>query len=148
MLFWHWLIIGFSLAAVEMLTPGLFYFLFLGISAILVGLALTLGLPLPTWAQILVFSVLSIAELALFRGPVQKRLGLGSSTSDGKSSYPHEMIGERAVVTEEILPGAAGRVELRGSPWSARSTAGDAMKVGEDCLVERIDGLTLWVRPK
>jgi membrane protein implicated in regulation of membrane protease activity len=40
-----------------------------------------------------------------------------------------------------------GKVELRGSSWSARS-ARAALARGQRCRVERVDGLTLWVRPE
>jgi membrane protein implicated in regulation of membrane protease activity len=145
MAFWHWLVIGLALAAAEMMTPGLFYFLFMGTAAILVGIALGAWLPLPTWAQIVVFGVLAIVQLLFLRGAIQKKLALGASLKGGP--VPHEMIGERGTVTEYISEDGQGKVELRGSPWTARSANGGAIDVGKDCQVERIDGLTLWVRP-
>ncbi len=53
------------------------------------------------------------------------------------------MRGEWAVVTEEIHPGEVGKVELRGTAWSAR--AHRTMRVGERVPVDRIEGLTVWL---
>jgi membrane protein implicated in regulation of membrane protease activity len=36
---WMWMILGLVLLACEMITPGTFYFMFLGISGVLVGVA-------------------------------------------------------------------------------------------------------------
>jgi membrane protein implicated in regulation of membrane protease activity len=39
-----------------------------------------------------------------------------------------------------------GRVELRGTVWSARNTGDAAIHAGQRCSVERVDGLTLDIR--
>ena len=36
---WMWMILGLVLLACEMITPGTFFFMFLGISGLLAGLA-------------------------------------------------------------------------------------------------------------
>ena len=55
------------------------------------------------------------------------------------------LVGETAVVMEEIPAGAIGKVELRGSSWSARNISGQALARRERCKVERVEGLMLWV---
>jgi membrane protein implicated in regulation of membrane protease activity len=50
------------------------------------------------------------------------------------------------VVLAEVPPGGEGRVELRGTPWTARTAGGVKLAVGQRCRVERVDGLTLWLR--
>ena len=47
---------------------------------------------------------------------------------------------------EDVPPGGVGRAELRGTTWSARGTDGSALARGTRCRVERVDGLTLWLR--
>ena len=42
--------------------------------------------------------------------------------------------------------GGEGQAELRGVPWKARVASGIALRGGQRCRVERVDGLTLWVR--
>ena len=70
--------------------------------------------------------------------PVMQRLGVPPAALPGE-----EMRGEWAVVTEEIHPGEVGKVELRGTVWSAR--ANRTVHVGERLPVDRIDGLTVWL---
>ncbi|HEY6098595.1 MAG TPA: NfeD family protein, partial [Anaeromyxobacter sp.] len=56
------------------------------------------------------------------------------------------LVGEEAVLLGEIPAGGEGRAELRGVPWKARVASGIALRAGQRCKVERIEGLTLWVR--
>ena len=59
--YWHWIVFGFALAAVEIFVPS-FYMLWLGVSAIAVGL-LTWFLPIPFVGQMLIWGLLSLACL-------------------------------------------------------------------------------------
>jgi membrane protein implicated in regulation of membrane protease activity len=54
--------------------------------------------------------------------------------------------GETAVVTEDVPPGGVGKAEMRGATWSARSTGDELLAKGRRCRVERVEGLTLWLR--
>jgi len=67
---WMWMILGLALLACEMITPGVFYFMFLGISGLLTGLVFWLAPDLPAWAPWLMFSVFSAISLAFFRKPL------------------------------------------------------------------------------
>ena len=58
------------------------------------------------------------------------------------------MEGETAIVTEDIAPGGVGKADLRGAAWNARSSAGAPLQKGQRCRVDRIEGLTLWLRPE
>ena len=71
MIWWAWMLLGLALLALEMATPGGFYVLFFGVSALLVGGLAGLEIisrPVAQWA---LFSVLSIASLTLFRRRAQ-----------------------------------------------------------------------------
>jgi hypothetical protein len=141
MAWWIWVLGGLVLLVAEVTTPGGFFAVFFGAGAILVGVLKALGWEGPAWAEWLVFTVLSIASLAFFRKPLMRRFSL----SGGKKTVDR-MEGERALVTEDVAPGGVGKAEMRGTSWSAR-TAGDApLAAGRRCLVERVEGLTLWLR--
>jgi membrane protein implicated in regulation of membrane protease activity len=58
------------------------------------------------------------------------------------------MVGEVAVVLEEVPAGGVGKAELRGTSWSARSQATAPLPRGQHCRVEKVEGLTLWIRPE
>lgn len=145
MVSWHWLVLGLVLAAAEMVTPGGFYFIFMGLGAIVVGAALGLGVPMPTWVQILIFCVLSCALLVLFRGRLQRRL-MKKSAASFQHPDTMDIVGEIATVMEDIAVDAVGKVELRGTVWNARGEG--PLGKGQRCRVTKVDGLTLSVRPE
>ncbi len=77
---WIWMLLGLGLLVAELTMPSGLYFLFFGISAVLVGglvgLGLGLGRGLTIWTQWLLFSVLAIGALLVLRKPLKARLNL------------------------------------------------------------------------
>ena len=118
MSWWIWVLGGLVLLLAEILTPGGFFVVFFGIGAILVGAAKAVGWAGPAWAEWLVFTILSVATLGVFRQPLMRRFNL----KEGKPV--DRMEGETAIVTEDIAPGGVGKADLRGAAWNARSSAG------------------------
>jgi len=141
MVWWIWIVLGFALLLLELATPGGFYFIFFGISALLVGGLTLLGLTETDWVEWLLFSVFAIGTIAGFRKPLLRRFGVGSPSRDVDS-----LIGETATAMETIQPGGLGKAELRGASWKACNAGGDGITRGQRCRVERVDGLTLFVR--
>jgi len=137
---WIWVLAGLGLLIAEVASPGGFFAVFFGVAAILVGVVKALAGPGPAWMEWLLFSVFSILGLALFRRPLMQRFRLASGPPVDR------LEDETAVVVEEVPPGGVGRAELRGSPWSARTAGGAALRPGQRCRVERVEGLTLWLR--
>jgi len=56
------------------------------------------------------------------------------------------MLEEKGVVISEIKPGKAGKVKVRGEIWRAVSDV--EIKEGEEIKIEKVDSLTLFVKPK
>ncbi len=54
------------------------------------------------------------------------------------------MVGERAVVKTALAP--RGTVLVEGELWDAVSTSGE-VAAGEEVMIERVDGMTLYVKP-
>jgi hypothetical protein len=143
MQWWHWLAVGLILVALELAASGGFYVIFFGIAAIAIGSLYLFGMAGPLWLQFLLFSILSVGSLLLFRNPVIRMLKL-----DGGSEDVDSLVGETAVPLEEIAPDAVGRAELRGTVWSARNTSASALKPGERCRVVRVDRLMIFLEPE
>ena len=131
MAWWIWVLGGLVLLVAEVTTPGGFFAIFFGAGAILVGALKALGWDGPAWAEWLVFTVLSVASLAFFRKPLMRRFSLSSG---------------RPLVTEDVAPGGVGKAEMRGASWTARTAGDAALEKGRRCRVERVEGLTLWLR--
>ena len=140
---WHWLVVGLFLVVVELAAAGGFYVIFFGIAAILVGLLASVNAAGSIGAQLILFSVLSVASLLLFRDRLVKRF-----QGDPQAPQIDQLVGETAIVTEVLQPGAVGKVELRGTTWSARTSTGAPLPRGTRCRVTSVDGLTLSVEPE
>jgi membrane protein implicated in regulation of membrane protease activity len=142
-LWWHWLVLSLFLVLVELGAAGGFYIIFFGVGAMLVGVLAAFGAAGPPWMQLLLFSVLSVVSLLLFR----TRL-LRAFQADQQRPAVDPLVGEVGVVIDELAPGAVGRIELRGTTWSARNAAPRALVRGSRCRVVWVDGLTLHVEPE
>jgi membrane protein implicated in regulation of membrane protease activity len=140
---WHWLVFGLVLVLAEVATAGGFYIIFFGIGAIVVGLLSSGNVAGPVGVQVLLFSAISVGSLLLFR----RRL-LGWFQTDPQAPAVDQLVGELALVIEDVAPGGVGKVELRGSGWSARTTSGTPLVRGARCRVTRVDGLVLFVEPE
>ena len=137
---WIWILLGFLLLLAELVTPGGFYILFFGLGAIAVGLLAAFESAGPTWFQFVLFSIISVLSLLFFRKKLLE-LTRGPST-DRVDTY----IGETAVALEDISVNGIGKTEMRGTPWNTRNLSGRPLTRGERCKVERVEGLTLFVR--
>lgn len=140
---WHWIVFGLFLALLEVISAGGFYLIFFGVAALLVGLIDYLGFGGPLSAQILLFSVVSVVSLVLFRDRLVRRVQLSP-----QAPPIDELVGEPAVALVELVPNGVGKVELRGTTWSARTTSGVIIAPGARCRVTRVDGLLLYVEPE
>ena len=136
---WLWVILGVVLLAAEMVSAGLFL-IFFGVGGIVVGVLVRFHVIEAAWMQWLVFSAVSLVFMALLRKPLQHRLKLNVRKE------VDTMLGERALATEEMAAGGIGKVELRGSTWQARNLGDSAVKPGQGCKVEKVEGITLLVR--
>jgi len=93
--------------------------------------------------QWLAFSVLSLVGLGTLRGPLLRRLGQKPAPS---GEIAGELVGEQAVLLDDLAAGGEGKAELRGTPWTVKAASGIPLAKGQRCRVERVVGLTLWVR--
>lgn len=138
---WMWIILGFILLLAEFLTPGGFYIIFFGAAAIVVGFVSLLGFAGPQWSEWLLFTALSVVGIALFRRRLLMRLEIPARPDDLDT-----VVGKVALVIEPIPPGSLGRVEMRGTAWTAKNLGAQPLSSGDRAKVEQVDGLVLGVR--
>jgi inner membrane protein len=139
MTWWAWLILGFALMAAEVVTTGIFV-IFIGISAVIVGLLSWAGVGGPPWMEWLLFSILSLVSVGLFRKPLLRKMRLNEK---------HEidtMVGEEAVAVEDIPANSQGKVETRGTVWTAKNVGSQPILRGQISRVASVDGIVLQVR--
>jgi membrane protein implicated in regulation of membrane protease activity len=88
--------------------------------------------------------VFAVASLTLFR----RRLLAMIATPDAPPADVARLVGEVAVLIDDLPSGTVGKAELRGTVWTVRSDASAALERGRRTRVTRVEGLTLWVRPE
>src|SRR5262245_18072285 len=140
---WHWLVVGLVLVALEVAASGGFFIIFFGIAAVAISALRLFDLSGPVWVQLLLFSVFSVASLLFFRRPLLRLLQVENGPADIDT-----LVGEVAVTLEDIPAGSVGRVELRGTTWNARNVAGETLHRGRRSVVVRTDRLTLFIKPE
>jgi membrane protein implicated in regulation of membrane protease activity len=117
-----------------------FYLVFVGASALVVGILALAGAATADWLQWLIFAALAVTSLLTFRGRVYERM---RRTLPVMRSGP---AGEIVTLPLELPPGETCRLEYRGSSWSAINAGESVIAAGSRARVERVDGLTLVVR--
>jgi membrane protein implicated in regulation of membrane protease activity len=136
---WHlWVLAAVGAGALE-LHFGNFVYVWFGLGAL--GSAVLAALGAPFELQLIGFSVLTgalfLGSRTLFRNLLMRDAGQVKVGAD-------QMVGKEAKVTQS-LSDHDGTVRIHGELWAARSLDGPIAE-GEPVRVERIDGLTLFVR--
>ena len=114
-----WFLIGLVLVILEFGIPGVIT-VFFGIGAWLVVILLLL-FDIPLNLQIIIFIIGSVVPLVLLRKSFIKLFRGKSLSGNVDPDDQADFIGSRATVTEDITPQKRGRVEFRGSTWTAES---------------------------
>jgi membrane protein implicated in regulation of membrane protease activity len=53
---------------------------------------------------------------------------------------------EVATASQDLAPGAIGKAELRGTPWTVRNVGEQPLRAGQRCRVTGKEGLMLFLR--
>jgi membrane protein implicated in regulation of membrane protease activity len=139
---WLWIALGLVLAAIELATPGGFFVIFFGVGAVVVGLMRLGGLLEAAWSQWLLFPVIALVALRLFRQPLLARLQAGEKRN------VDSLVGDAAIPATGLEPGGRGKAEVRGAQWNARNVSERAVAARERCRVVAVNGLELDIRPE
>jgi membrane protein implicated in regulation of membrane protease activity len=137
--YWNWWVFALVLITVEILVAGTF-FLWMGISAAVVGLVLLL-LPGLSWeVQLSLFAIFSIVSIVLSRIWLAKhaRAEPPSTLNRRGSQY----IGRQFTLTEPIVNGV-GRLRVDDTIWRI---SGPDLEAGSQVTVEAIEGTILTVK--
>jgi inner membrane protein len=140
MQWWAWIAIGAILLGSELtLVNAQFYLVFLGISALAVGLLAILGVLSAGYLQWLVFAVLAVISMLTFRRQVYERMRRTlPAVKDGPA-------GETVTLPTALPPGETCRLEYRGSSWDAINGGKSLIEAGAKARISRVDRLTLVV---
>jgi membrane protein implicated in regulation of membrane protease activity/transcriptional regulator with XRE-family HTH domain len=135
-----WTAASILFGVVEAVTAGLVCIWFVA-GALVALVASLLGAPL--WLQVTVFLTLSSSLLACLRPFVRKFIKPKVVATNVDS-----VIGSHGYVTEQIDNlSATGQVKLGGMVWSARSTNGQVIHKDAKIVVDKIEGVKVFVSP-
>lgn len=136
--FWHWWILALALIIVEMFVPGTF-FLWMGVSAIAVGLLAWL-IPAMGWEfQLMLFAILSLVSIVAWR--VYQRRHPDESDQPALNRRGEQYIG-RVFVLETPIENGFGKVRVGDTLWRVR---GADAPVGSRVKVIGTEGVLLLV---
>jgi membrane protein implicated in regulation of membrane protease activity len=134
--FWHWLVLGVGLAIIEIFAPGAF-FLWLGISAAIVGAVLWL-IPGLSWElQLLFFAILSVASVVVARRYLKAHpleTDLPNLNQRGQ-----QYVGRTFTLIEPVVNGS-GKIQVDDSTW--KITCEDC-EAGTKVVIDGVDGVVL-----
>ena len=124
---------------IEVVTPQMTT-IWLALGA-LVSLLIWCAFPNLVWVQIAAFVAVSAVSLVLTRKFARKIMN-GSA----EKTNADRCIGQEAVVTEEInnLLGK-GQVNVKGIIWTARASSDDIIPDGTLVMIEKIEGVKVFV---
>ena len=140
MVWWGWLIVGLLLMGAELTAvDAAFYLIFVGAAAICLGLVGLAGATLPIWGQWLLFSVLAIGSMVLFRQRLYVKL------RGGAAGFENSAVGALVAVGENVPQGGQTRVKLQGSQWTAVNVGTASIAADTDARVVAADGVELRI---
>jgi membrane protein implicated in regulation of membrane protease activity len=138
---WHWIAFGLVLLSGELLgTAG--YFLWLGISAVLVGLLLTF-IPISWQLQWVSFASFSLVTTWIW-WRYQHKKDLISENSSSLNQREKQMIGKVTRLEEDVQAGNC-RIRLGDTTWSAKSL--QDIPAGTLVTVVSVDGIVVTIEP-
>ena len=133
-----WVLFGLGLLVFEVLTPGGFFTVFFGLSAFVVALITSLGFTNSGAVQWLTFAILGTVLIVALRPLVRKRFETNTPKVD-------QLVGQTAIAMETLDASGRGKVELRGTTWSAVYAGLGSVLKGDRLRVTKVDGLSLVV---
>jgi inner membrane protein len=131
--FWYWLIAAVVMIVIEMLLPAA-YFLWMGISAFVVGLLVYVVPTMPLLIQVVIFGVLSVVTLLLYKR--HQKLNPIENDEPNLNRRGEQYVGRTFTLEEPIVNGV-GKVKVDDSIWKVK---GSDMPAGMKVRVLSVDG--------
>jgi membrane protein implicated in regulation of membrane protease activity len=97
--------------------------------------------PMPFIAQFFIFVFLAFLLLIFTRPVIKKKL----EKKKVATNYDR-IISQTAVVTKKITPLNKGSVKINGMEWTASVKDDSVLEKGSECIIECIEGVTVFVK--
>jgi membrane protein implicated in regulation of membrane protease activity len=138
--FWHWWILALALIIAETFLPGTF-FLWMGVSALVLGVIAWL-IPAMGWEmQLMLFAVLSLVSIVGWRMWQRKH---PDETDQPSLNRRGEQYIDRVFTLETPIENGFGKVRVGDTLWRVK---GGDLAAGTKVRVTAADGIVLVVEP-
>ncbi|MEE9493966.1 MAG: NfeD family protein [Gammaproteobacteria bacterium] len=138
---WQWWILAIVLLTLEIFAPGAF-FLWLSISAAVVGLGLFLAPDISWQIQLLTFAILSIVSIFIWRKYFRETL---SDTDQPTLNRRGEQYIGRVFTLDTPIENGEGKIKVDDSTWKIH---GDDCSAGTKVVINGVNGTVLHVSIK
>jgi len=141
---WLWAALGIVLLTVEMTLVGTLDVLWFGIAALCVSIAMWLFPDMPPAVQFLIFAVLSLGSLAIWRSYYKK-----NETHSRIGQSQGQEIGRLGKVLEDCGPSQTGRIQFTQGLMGARewtAVSDEAITAGTEASVVAVEGNALRIK--
>ena len=136
--FWHWWILALGLIIAETLLPGTF-FLWMGLSAIVLGIVAWL-LPALGWeSQLILFALLSLVSIVLWRQWQRRHPDVSEQPLLNRRG--EQLVG-RVFVLDSAIENGFGKVRVGDTYWRV---SGQDLPAGRRVQVVAVEGVVLQV---
>ncbi len=136
--FWHWWILALGLIIAETLLPGTF-FLWMGLSAIVLGIDAWL-LPALGWeSQLILFALLSLVSIVLWRQWQRRHPEVSEQPLLNRRG--EQLVG-RVFVLDRAIENGFGKVRVGDTYWRV---SGQDLPAGKRVQVVAVEGVVLQV---
>jgi len=136
--YWHWWIVGGVFLLLEVFVSG-FFFIWMAVAAAIVGAVLMLFPGMDWKIQLVIFSILSVASIALFRR-YQKAHPVTTDQPE-LNRRSRQYIGRTFTLQTPIVNGV-GVLHVDDTTWRI---VGEDMPEGQNITVVDVDGVLLKV---
>lgn len=136
--FWHWWIFAVVLVIIEILAPS-FFALWMAIAAFLTGLAILLAPQLGWEFQLMIFAVLSVMSIVMWRRYYLKNPIVSDQPNLNRRGAQY--IG-RVVTLQTPITDGVGKIKLDDSTWKV---TGPDCAVGQKVRITGLDNVVFTV---
>ena len=140
--YWHWLTLGGLFLVFEVLTMG-FFFLWFGVSAIILGLIVLAAPAFPWELQWSLWGMLAIMDLFAWKIFMAKKLSKGIKSDEPHLNKRGDQYIDRVFTLEEPIMNGFGKVKVDDSTWKIECETD--LEAGSKVRVTGLDGTVLKV---
>lgn len=137
LLFWYWFVAGFALLIVEMFLPTGFVLMWMGVSALIVGVIAWVA-PTSWQVEIVLFGVLSIVCFFAYKKLFPQKAVVEQPSLNRRG---HSYVGRTFALSDPVINGV-GTLKVDDSSWRI---VGPDMPAGSQVRVTQAEGATLRV---